>query len=88
MDLSLSKETNDDPDVSTEAIESPCSASILYDCWKNLESKVNKIYELFSSSKDAQIKNTRQLEEVSEPIKFISEKFHKYEADQKQKQKT
>ena len=85
--LSLSKETNDDPDVFTEAIESPRCAIILYDCSKNLESKVNKIYELFSSTKDAQIKNTRPLEEVSEPVKFIIEKFDKYEVDRKEKKK-
>ena len=87
MVLSLSKETNDDPDVFTEAIESPRCAIILYDCSKNLESKVNKIYELFSSTKDAQIKNTRPLEEVSEPVKFIIEKFDKYEVDRKEKKK-
>ena len=80
MDFSLSKETNNDTDIITEGIKSPRCASILYDCFKNLESKVNEIYELSSSTKDAQIK-------VSESSKFINEKFGEYEVDRKQKEK-
>ena len=87
MDLSLSKETSVDTDVFAEGIESPHSANILYDCLKILELKVNEIYELSSSTKDAQIKGPKQLEDVSESIKFINEKFEEYEADLKQKEK-
>ena len=42
---------------------------------KNIELRVNEIYELSSSIKDAQIKGTKQLEDVNESIKFINEKF-------------
>ena len=87
FDLSLSKETSDDTDVFAEGIESPCCASILYDCLKNLELKVDEIYELSSSIKDTQIKGPKQLEDVSESIKFINGKFEEYEADQEQKEK-
>ena len=87
LDLSLSKETSDDTDVFAEGIESPCCASILYDCLKNLELKVDEIYELSSSIKDTQIKGPKQLEDVSESIKFINGKFEEYEADQEQKEK-
>ena len=87
MDLSLSKETSDDTDVFTEGIESPRCASILYDCLKNLGSKVNEIYKLSSSTKDAQIKGAKQLKDVRESTKFIIEKIEEYEADRKQKQK-
>ena len=73
LDLSLSKEMNDDTDVFTKGIESPRCVSILYDCLKKLEPKVNEISELSSSNKDAQIEGARQLEEVSESIKFINE---------------
>ena len=81
------KETIDDTDVIAEGIESPHCASILYDCLKNLESNVNEIYELSFSIKDAQIKGAKQLEDTSESIKFINEKFQKYKADRKQKEK-
>ena len=84
MDLSLSKKASDDTDVFTKGIESPRCKSILYDCLRNLESKVNEIYELSSSTKDAQIKDAKYLEDVSESIKFINEKFEEYEADWKQ----
>ena len=87
MDLSSSKETSDDTDLFAEGIGSPRWASILCDCLKNLELKVNNIYKLSSSSKDAQIKGAKQLEDVSESIKFINEKFEEYEADRKQKKK-
>ena len=87
MDLSLSKETSDYTDVFVEGIESPRCASILYDCLKDLEPKVNEIYKLSSSTKDAQMKDAKQLEDVSESIKFINEKFEEYEADRKQKEK-
>ena len=72
LDLSLSKETSDDTDVFTEGIESPRCASILYDCLKSLELKVNEIYELSSST------CAKQLEDVNESIKFINEKFEEY----------
>ena len=84
--MSLGKETSDYTDVFTEGIESPRCASILYDCLKNLEPNVNDIYKLSSSTKDAQMKDAKQLEDVSEPIKFINEKFEEYEADRKQKE--
>ena len=86
ISVPLSKETNDNTDVFTEGIESPCCASIPYDCLKTLESKVNEIYELSSSTKDAQIKDARQLEKVTESIMFINEKFEEYEVDIKEKQ--
>ena len=85
--LSLSNKTSDDTDAFGEGIESPRSARIIYDCLKNLELKVNEIYELSFSTKDAQIKGAKQLEDVSESIKFINEKFEEYEADLKQKEK-
>ena len=84
LDLPLSKEKFDEL---TEGIVFPRCASILYDYLKNLESKVNEIYELSSSTKDAQIKDARQLEEVSESIKIINEKFEGCEVDRKQKEK-
>ena len=86
LDLSLSKETSDDTEFA-ERIGSPRCESILYDCLKNLESKLNEIYELSSSTKDAQIKDAKYLEDVSESIKFINEKFEEYEADWEKKEK-
>ena len=87
LNLLLSKETSDDTGVFAEVIESPRCASILYDCLKNLESEVNEIYEPSSSTKDAQIKGAKQLEDDSESMKFINGKLEEYESDRKQKEK-
>ena len=87
MDLTLSKEIIDETDVFAEGIECPRCANIIYECFKNIESKVNEIYELSSSTKDAHIKGAKQLEDFSESIRFINEKFEEYEADRKRKEK-
>ena len=86
MDLLLNKETNDNTHVFTKGIGSPRCASIIYDCLKNLKSKVNEIYKFSSSSKGISIKGSRQLEEVCEAIKFITENLKKTENKRKKKQ--
>ena len=85
LDLSLSKETSDSTDVFAEGIESPRCASILYDCLKNLELKFNEIFELSSSTKDAQIKDAKQLDDISESIKFINLRNIKLTGSKKKK---
>ena len=51
--------------------------------WKK---KVNKIFELSSSTKEAQIKGAKHMEEVNESIKLINEKFVEMEAARKEKE--
>ena len=84
LNISFSK---DDTDIFEEGIESPRCAGILYSCLQNLEKKVNKIFELSSSTKEAQIKGAKHMEEVNESIKFINEKFEEMEADRKEKER-
>ena len=83
LDLSLNQ---DDTDVFAEGIDSPRCASILYDCLKNLDKKVNEIHLLSTTTNDAQIKGTKQLKEVNDAIKFINEKFEKFEAHRREKE--
>ena len=61
LDLSLNQ---DDADVFSKGIDSTRCASILYDCLKNLDKKVNEIHLLSTTTNDAQIKGTKQLKEV------------------------
>ena len=68
-------------------MELPRSASILCDCLKTFESKVNEIYKISSSTKGAHIEGARQLEEVHKSIMFINETFEQFEVDRKQKEK-
>ena len=58
--------------------------SILYDCLKNLNKKVNEIHLL--TTNDVQIKGTQELKEVNDAIKFINEKFKEFEADRREKE--
>ena len=82
MDLLLNK---DDIELFPEELEPPRCASVLNDCQKSSEINVNKIYELSSTIKEAQIKSARQIEDVHKPNKFINEKFNEFEADRKEK---
>ena len=57
-------------DIFEEGIESLCCAGILYSCLQSLEKKVNESFELSSSTKEAQIKGAKHMEEVNE--KFVT----------------
>ena len=83
LDLSLNP---DDADVFSEGIDSPRCVSILYDCPKKLDKKVNEIQLLSTTTNDAQIKGTKQLKEVNDAIKFNNKKFEKFEANRREKE--
>ena len=82
LDLSLNQ---DDADVFAEGIDSPRCVSILYDCLKNLDKKVNEVHLLSATTNDDQIKGTQQLKEVNDVTKFINEKVGEFEADEDKK---
>ena len=84
LDLSLNQ---DDTDVFSEGIDSPRCGSILYDCLKNLDEKVNEIHLLSTTTNDAQIKGAQQLKEVNDAIKFINKKFEEFEVDRREKER-
>ena len=67
LNLSLSK---DNTAIFKEVIE-PQVVLVFYNCLQNL----NKISEISSSMKKAQIKSIRHMEEVNKSINFINEKF-------------
>ena len=68
-----------DHDVFEEGLESLSCSSIVFDCLKNLESKVNEIFENTNTLKVNQIKGEKQL--TDETFNFLSERFHEFEAD-------
>ena len=79
--------SKDDADIFGEGIESPRCAGILCSCFQNLEKKVKEIFELSSSTKEAEIKGARHMEKLNESIKFINEKFEKMEVGRKEKER-
>ena len=56
---------------------------MLYDCLKNLD---NEMHLLSTTTNDPQIKDTQQLKEVNDAIKFINEKFEEFELDGSEKE--
>ena len=75
-----------DLDVFEESLDSSSCRSILFDYLKNLESKVNEIFENTNTLKENQIKGEKQLIDLAETVNFLSEKFHEFEADRKLKE--
>ena len=74
------------PNVFEEDLDSSNCRSILFDCLKNLESKVNRIFENTNTSKENQIKGEKQLTDLTETVNFLSENFYEFEADRKLKE--
>ena len=72
-------------DIFEEGLGSSNYRSILFDCLKRLESKVNEIFENTNTLKENQIKGEKQVTDLAETVNFISEKFHEFEADRKLK---
>ena len=77
-----------DLDIFEESLDSSSCRSILFDYLKNLESKVNEIFENTNTLKENQIKGEKQLIDLAETVNFLSEKFHEFEADRKLKEET
>ena len=76
----------ENPDVFSEGIESEDCKSILYKCLKNLDKKVNEIYNLARSTQQIQIKGDGHLSEIQKTVDFLSTKFDKLEQDRIKKE--
>ena len=53
---------------------------------KNLEEKINELFQITSSAKDGQIKGELQLKDLNEAVNFISTKFDEYEKERKERE--
>ena len=51
---------------------------------KNLENKMNEMFQITSSAKDSPIKGELQLKDLNETINFIRTKFEEYEKERKE----
>ena len=74
-----------DHDVFEEGLDSSSCRSILFDCLKNLESKVNEIFANTNTLTENQVKGEKKLTDLAETVNFLLEKFHKFEAHRKLK---
>ena len=77
--------STDDTDVFGEGLESADCKANLFNCLKNVEVKVKKIFDLANTTNESQIKGEQQLKCLTESVEFISARFDEYEADRKKK---
>ena len=68
-------------DVFEESLKSEDCVKILLSCLRNLEKEVKDIHKLALSNNNNQIKGEKQLADLSESIKFISDKFDEFEKE-------
>ena len=55
-----------------EGLDSSSCRSILFDCLKNLEYKLNKIFGNTNTLKENQIKGEKELTDLAETVNFLS----------------
>ena len=72
-----------DNDVFEEGLDSSKCGSILFNCLKNLDSKINEIFANTNTLKENQIKGEKQLTDLTETVNFLSERFHEFDVDRK-----
>ena len=72
-------------DIFEEDVESVDCREILFNCLKNLEEKMNDLYLLANSNKEMQIKDDKQLIDLTSSVEFLTSKFDDLERKRKEK---
>ena len=86
LDCSQISQTSDIlDDIFTESLSSPDCAAILFNCLKNLESKMREMSVSSKETTASQIKGEKQLSDLTDSVQLISDKFDEYERDRKLK---
>ena len=65
-----------------ESLKSEDCVTILLSCLRNSEKEVKDIHKLALSNNDNQVKGEKQSADLSESIKFMSDKFGEFEERQ------
>ena len=73
--------------VFEESLKLEDCVKILLSCLRNLEKEVKDIHKLALSNNDNQIKGEKQLADLSESIKFMSDKFDQFEKERQEQKK-
>ena len=73
--------------VFEESLKSEDCVKILLSCLRNLEKEVKDIHKLALSNNDNQIKGEKQLADLSESIKFMSDKFYVFGKERQEQEK-
>ena len=73
--------------VFEESLKSEDCVKILLSCLRNLEKEVKDRQKLALSNNSNQIKGEKQLGDLSESIKFMSDKFDEFEKERQEQKK-
>ena len=68
-------------DAFGESLKSEDCLKILLSCLRNLEKDMKDIHKMALSNNNNQIKGEKQLADLSESIKFMSDKFEEFEKE-------
>ena len=74
----------DEVDILEEGVESADCQKVLLNCLKNLDQKMNDFYMLDNSNKEIQIKDEKQLLDLTSSVKFLKTKFDELEKERKE----
>ena len=74
-------------DVFNDGLDNEDCRGILLNCLKNLEKEVKYIRSLVDQNRQTQIKGEQSLADLSKSVKFITDKFDKYEMEREEKMK-
>ena len=74
-------------DVFEESLNSEDCVKVLLSCLRNLKKEVKDIHKLTLSNNSNQIKGEKQLADLSQSIKFISDKFNEFEKERQEQKK-
>ena len=55
--------------------------SILANCFKNIQEKIEEIFVMVRKNNETQIKGEKQLQDLTDSVKFMSSKFDEYEKE-------
>ena len=86
LDCSQISQTSGIPDdIFTKTLNSPDCVAILFNCLKNLESKMKEISVFSKETTASQIKGEKEMSDLTNFVQLISDKFDEYEKDRKAK---
>ena len=74
-------------DVFEESLQPEDYVKTLLSCLQNLENEVKDIHKLSLSNNNNQIKGEKQLADLSESVKFMSDKFDQFEKRRQEQKK-
>ena len=72
---------SENDDVFLEGLKSENFRSILANCFKSIQEKIEELFVMIRKNNETQIKGEKQLEDLINSVKFMSSKFDEHEKE-------